>query len=90
MPHRPTWEAELNSALQGLHGPALTLLQLEQAIGDYVGNGAAAQPSLRHFRAYLRDAGRKPEERTGVGKRPAKSWSRRNDDVLKRFGEEEE
>lgn len=58
VPHRATWEAELNAALHGMHGPVLTAEQVDQAIGDYLGNGDALKPNLRHFRGYLRDAGR--------------------------------
>jgi len=46
----------MNAALQGMHGPLLTPEQLDRAVGDYLGNGASKEPSLRHFRAYLRDA----------------------------------
>ncbi len=63
VPHRPTWEAVLSSALQGMHGPPLTTEQLDRAVVDYVGNGNVApgkEPSLRHFRAYLQDVGRAP------------------------------
>ncbi len=60
VPHRASWEAEMNAALQGMHGPLLTPEQLDRAIGDYLGNGAAKAPSLRHFRAYLTDAARVP------------------------------
>lgn len=60
VPHRASWEAEMNAALQGMHGPILTPQQLDRAIGDYLGNGAVKAPSLRQFRAYLTDAARPP------------------------------
>jgi hypothetical protein len=54
VPNRKAWEAEMDAALQGMHGPLLTPAQLEQAIRDYLGNGAADAPNMAHFRAYLR------------------------------------
>jgi hypothetical protein len=60
VPHREAWEAELNVATQGMHGPALTSEQVEVACRDYLGNGAAKNPNLKHFRAYLRRAKESP------------------------------
>lgn len=57
VPVRESWLAEMDAALAGMHGFTLTPEQLGQAIHDFVGNGAASNPSLRHFRSYLRSAG---------------------------------
>lgn len=64
VPHRETWEAELNAAVQGMHGPALTPKQLEAALTEYIGNGEITPPkipNLRHFRAYLARAAKPPK-----------------------------
>jgi hypothetical protein len=58
VPHRASWEAELNAARQGMHGPPLSDKQLDEAIRDYLGNGASKTPNLRHFRTYLHRAAR--------------------------------
>lgn len=68
VPNRQAWEAEMNAALQGMHGPPLTPAQLDQAINDYVGNGASDAPNLRQFRAYLRSSG-KPSSGTAIAPR---------------------
>ena len=68
VPNRQAWEAEMNAALQGMHGPPLTPAQLDQAINDYVGNGASDAPNLRQFRAYLRSSG-KPSSGTASAPR---------------------
>ena len=68
VPNRQAWEAEMNAALQGMHGPPLTPAQLDQAINDYVGNGASDAPNLRQFRAYLRSSG-KPSSGTALAPR---------------------
>lgn len=58
---RAAWKAEMNAAMQGAHGPALTGAQVEQACRDYIGNNHLEdKPSLRHFRSFLRNAGRPP------------------------------
>lgn len=58
---RSAWRAELAGAASGMHGPRLTPEQVEQACRDYIGNGHSTdKPSLRHFRAFLRDAVRPP------------------------------
>jgi hypothetical protein len=56
-PSRPAWRAEIASAREGMHGPALTAEQVETACRDYLGNNAEGQRSLRHFRGYLRSIG---------------------------------
>lgn len=57
VPHRLSWEAEMNAAQQGMHGtPPLTDEQVERAAREYLGNGFAANPSLKHFRGFLRNA----------------------------------
>lgn len=58
IPRRTAWEAEMNAAIQGMHGPPITADQVELACRDYMGNGALASPSLDHFRAYLKRAGK--------------------------------
>jgi hypothetical protein len=54
---RPAWRAELASAEQGMHGPALTAGQVQTACRDYLGNENEGKRSLRHFRGYLRSIG---------------------------------
>ncbi len=55
---RATWLAVINAARQGMQGSALTDEQVDRACEDYVGNGHLANPSLRHFRAFLTNAGK--------------------------------
>lgn len=52
---RTAWAAEIQVAKQGMHGPPLTDEQIQTACRDFVGNGGMEQPSLRHFRGYLRN-----------------------------------
>lgn len=56
-----SWIAEMAASLDGMHGPVLTPDQLGQAIRDYSGNGA--EPNMRLFRGYLRDAAKPVAER---------------------------
>lgn len=57
VPSRVTWLAEIQASLDGMSGHAhVTPIQAGQAIRDYVGNGATANPSLKHFRGYLEKA----------------------------------
>lgn len=65
VPNAAAWEAEMLSALDGMHGPPVTIDQLCQAVRDYNANGK--EPSLRLFRGYLRDAARPPEQRASGG-----------------------
>lgn len=65
---RLSWQAEINVARQGMHGPILTDEQIDRACRDYVGNGHLASPTLRHFRAFLKSAGQAPVIRTVVVK----------------------
>lgn len=56
---RQTWLAELRVAKQGMHGKPLTAEQINRACRDYVGAGHLSnKPSLRHFRAFLENAGK--------------------------------
>lgn len=99
---RPAWRAELAVVEQGMHGPAMTPEQVQRACRDYLGNGnlRRAEPSMRHFRAYLSDAARPPRERRPTTK-PAGSdydadaawaevlellplWQRREPDIATR------
>lgn len=64
-PNRKAWSAEIAASLDGMHGPALTGRQLGECLRDYVGNGALANPSFKHFRAYLRRPDRGSEGRPG-------------------------
>jgi hypothetical protein len=50
---------EALSWLAGMHGAVLTPAQLAQALGDYVAN--RAQPNMRLFRGYLRNAAPRAE-----------------------------
>lgn len=59
---RKAWQDEIRVAKQGMHGPAMTRAQIDEACRDYLGNGNLDNPSMRHFRAYLRDATRPPAE----------------------------
>lgn len=61
---RLSWASEINGARQGMHGKALTDEQIDRACRDYTGNGHLASPSLRHFRAFLAEAGRPPTQPT--------------------------
>jgi hypothetical protein len=62
---RSSWGAELRAAKQGAHGSPLTDDQIELACRDYLGNGHSAErPSLRHFRAFLKSAGRPAKAET--------------------------
>lgn len=65
VPNRGAWEAEIDAATSGMHGPAVTPAQLDQAIGDFVGNGCAARPNMRQFRAYIRAAAQPPAAANG-------------------------
>ena len=47
VPQRPTWEAVLSSALQGMHGPPLTAEQLDRAVVDYWGTGTSRRGKSR-------------------------------------------
>lgn len=53
VPDTRAWAAEIGAAGSGMHGPVRTPLQVGQAIRDYIANGAAENPNLRQFRAYL-------------------------------------
>lgn len=66
----PSWIAEASATLDGLHGVMLTPKQLGEALREYVGNGALANPNFRHFRAYLRRAAA-PERAPPAGVDPA-------------------
>ena len=60
---RSSWRAEITAAKQGAHGKPLTDAQIEEGCRDYIGNGHSAdKPSLRHFRAFLKSAGRPAED----------------------------
>jgi hypothetical protein len=48
---------------------SLTPDQLGKALRDYVGNGASATPSFKHFRGYLRNAAIEPAETAPPGER---------------------
>jgi hypothetical protein len=68
VPNRRAWEMELDAALDGMHGPKATSVQLEIACRDYLGNGDAERPSLAHFRRYIKravEADRPPPRRNG-------------------------
>lgn len=54
--NRPAWLAELTAALEGMHGPPLSPAQLGEALRDFVANGLPANPTLAHFRAYMKRA----------------------------------
>jgi hypothetical protein len=57
VPNPATWLAEMQASLDGMAGHVLvTPEQLGQALRDYSGNGAMANPGLKHFRIYLRKA----------------------------------
>lgn len=55
---RRAWSAEIEAHRNGMHGAPMTDQQIARACRDYVGNGHLKSPSLRHFRAFLRDARR--------------------------------
>lgn len=62
---RTAWQAEIAVAEEGMHGRPMSAAQIAQACRDYVGNGhTAVDPSLRHFRAFLRDAAKPPSPDT--------------------------
>jgi uncharacterized protein YdaU (DUF1376 family) len=70
---RQSWEAEIRVATQGMHGAPLSDEQVNRACRDYVGNGHLALPSLRHFRAFLVNAGKPAAIRSAPnGSRPSK------------------
>lgn len=57
VPNAQGWLIEMEASLDGMAGHhAVSPEQLGQAIRDYVGNGATANPGLKHFRSYLRRA----------------------------------
>ncbi len=60
VPNRKAWEAEIRMTVQGGRHFSLTEAQAEDACREYLGNGASAQPNLRHFRAYLERASKAP------------------------------
>jgi len=57
------WVAEMRASLDGMSGHvALSAMQLGEAIRDFVANGGAQTPNMRHFRSYLRRAAQGPPE----------------------------
>lgn len=70
-PEPVTWLAEMGASLDGMTGHvSLTPDQLGKALRDYVGNGASAAPSFKHFRGYLRNAAIEPAEIAPTERRP--------------------
>lgn len=70
VPYAETWLSEMRACLQNMSGHiSLTPTQLGQALRDFVANGAATQPNMRHFRSYLESAGR-PSKRAAGGASP--------------------
>jgi len=70
VPSPQAWAAECLGALDGMHGVTVTPEQLGVAMRDYNANGA--EPSLRHFRGYLRDATRPPRATNDTrGRKPS-------------------
>ncbi|HTE46505.1 MAG TPA: hypothetical protein VK636_14735 [Gemmatimonadaceae bacterium] len=81
-PSRATWRAEITASLDGMAGHAtLTPAQCGEAIRDFLGNGAAANPNLNHFRGYLRNAGKLREPAPPRRSRAAGGGAR-NDEAL--------
>lgn len=65
------WLAEIGAHLDGLHPPQLTPAQAGEALRDFVGNGGLRSPNLKHFRGYLRNAGRARDRPSRTnGRRP--------------------
>jgi hypothetical protein len=80
VPNEATWCAEMTASLDGLGGHIpLTPEQLGVAIRDYVANGDAKSPTMRHFRGYLRRSAdqergeRAPNEQHEPNDRPSTS-----------------
>lgn len=67
VPHRPTWEAEIQAMLDGMLGHhRATREQIETAARDMLANGVTTHPNLRQFRRYVEGA--KPEANNGQRK----------------------
>jgi hypothetical protein len=60
-----SWQSEMLAALDGMHGPPATPLQVSQAIRHFAGNGA--EPVLRLFGGYLRSSVAGPRENGSSG-----------------------
>jgi len=76
VPDRQSWEAEIGMMQAGALGGQYhtTESQMNEACSDYLANGAAKNPNIRQFRAYVRRAvqGERPAltiRRGGVGQR---------------------
>jgi hypothetical protein len=86
VPSRVTWLAEIQASLDGMSGHAhVTPIQAGQAIRDYVGNGATANPSLKHFRGYLEKAAKPASTEDSPyapRRRPATNGGARNDAAI--------
>lgn len=53
--HARNWISEMQVMLEGMAGHhVVTLTQLDEALRDYVANGAHEHPNLRQFRRYVR------------------------------------
>jgi hypothetical protein len=69
------WIAELNAALDSMAGHhAVDPAQLGEAVRDYIANGHAREPNMKHFRAYLRRMSQQSTENGAVGTNGKKSW----------------
>lgn len=55
-PNKIAWVQEMDASLTGLHGTLLTPAQLDEALREYVANGAFERGNFRTFRNYLRVA----------------------------------
>lgn len=71
-PSRTTWLAEIKASLDGMAGHTqLSPALCGEAMRDFLGNGAGANPNLSHFRGYLRNAAKPKTPRRSRGQQAA-------------------
>lgn len=78
VPVLDSWIAEMHASLDGMSGHHhVTPEQLGECVRDFIGNGGAKDPKMRHFRSYI--------ERAGKTRAPAVNGAAKSDDVLDRW-----